>query len=369
MKNGTMHVSVSGPRIPIFALSAFSLVCRAGFQGKPARCAQRGDANVHGLLLCSLAVAMMFHMGSSCTTRVSMSPMSFCSSGGTSRRPTEVSKTMVWVWRVRVVFRCVLCLSPHHRSLSRVVEEQLQMRGFDCADKKKRCALWSSVQFNQTFAVLLGHHPLTFLLLGRRHAGHRLDKPAVRVVFQLPKWTDRCSRVSFSSVGSWPAIAGAFRVARLWAQSVCASGHHFYDVRLVLSCGSYVLCTCQRAAKTRPRSALTGSMLLTTLREMSRVTWQSVIGRPQNTSSWTGSEAECRDAQRQTIVFRLASVEELLEGLVVLRQDGHAHTEHQSKLPWCESSEEGLLSFVLLASEWTQNAKDVIDPMLFMSNS
>ena len=77
MKKGTMHVSVSGLRIPIFALSAFSLVCRAGLQGKPALCAQRGDANDHGLLVCSLAVAMMFHMGSSCTTRVSMSPMSF----------------------------------------------------------------------------------------------------------------------------------------------------------------------------------------------------------------------------------------------------------------------------------------------------
>ena len=52
------------------------------------------------------------------------------------------------VRRGRVVFRCVLCqksFSPHHRSLSRVVEEQLQMRGFDYPDKKKRCALWSSV--------------------------------------------------------------------------------------------------------------------------------------------------------------------------------------------------------------------------------
>ena len=47
------------------------------------------------------------------------------------------------VRRVRVVFRCVLCqksFSQHHRSLSGVVEEQLQMRGFDHADKKKRCA-------------------------------------------------------------------------------------------------------------------------------------------------------------------------------------------------------------------------------------
>ena len=41
----------------------------------------------------------------------------------------------------------------------------------------------------------------------------------------------------------------------------------------------------------------------------------------------------------------------------MLRQDGHAHTERQSKLAWCE----------LLASEWTQNGKDVIDTMLFKS--
>ena len=37
----------------------------------------------------------------------------------------------------------------------------------------------------------------------------------------------------------------------------------------------------------------------------------------------------------------------------------------EQKLPWCETSEQGLLSFVLLASEWTQNAKDVFDTMLF----
>ena len=57
-----MHVSVSGLCIPIFAISASSLVCRAGLQGKPALCAQRGDANDHGLLVCSLAVAMMFRI-------------------------------------------------------------------------------------------------------------------------------------------------------------------------------------------------------------------------------------------------------------------------------------------------------------------
>ena len=184
-----MHVSVSGLCIPIFALSAFSLVCRAGLQCKPVLCAQRGDAN----LVCSLAVAMMFRMGSSCTTRVSMSPMSFvpvagrvddqqrCSASSVvsscafpslkddglgpnllippcplqlscpetfrfSFAPRSVVRSVVR--RVRVVFRCVLCLksfSPHHRSLSRVVEEQLLMRGFDYAEKKKRCALWSSV--------------------------------------------------------------------------------------------------------------------------------------------------------------------------------------------------------------------------------
>ena len=32
--------------------------------------------------------------------------------------------------------------------------------------------------------------------------------PAEKVVFQLPKWTDRYSHVSFSSDGSWPATAG-----------------------------------------------------------------------------------------------------------------------------------------------------------------
>ena len=58
-----------------------------------------------------------------------------------------------------------------------------------------------------------------------------------------------------------------------------------------------MLCTYQGAGRTRPRSALTGSMLPTTLREMSPCdVAESVIGRPQNTSSWTGSEAECRDA-------------------------------------------------------------------------
>ena len=49
-------------------------------------------------------------------------------------------------------------------------------------------------------------------------------------------------------------------------------------------------------------------------------------------------------------------------GHVVLRQVGHAHTGHQSKLPWCETSEQELLSFALLTLEWTQNAKVANDP-------
>ena len=39
----------------------------------------------------------------------------------------------------------------------------------------------------------------------------------------------------------------------------------------------------------------------------------------------------------------------------------------ESKLLWCETSEQGLLSVALLASGWTQNAKDVIDTILFKS--
>ena len=37
----------------------------------------------------------------------------------------------------------------------------------------------------------------------------------------------------------------------------------------------------------------------------------------------------------------------------------------ESKLPWFEISEQELFSFALLASVWTQNAKDVIDTMVF----
>ena len=39
----------------------------------------------------------------------------------------------------------------------------------------------------------------------------------------------------------------------------------------------------------------------------------------------------------------------------------------ESKLPWFETSEQELFSFALLASVWTQNAKDVIDTMVFKS--
>ena len=34
------------------------------------------------------------------------------------------------------------------------------------------------------------------------------------------------------------------------------------------------------------------------------------------------------------------------------------------KLPWCEISEQGLLLFALLATEWNQNAKNAIDTIL-----
>ena len=55
---------------------------------------------------------------------------------------------------------------------------------------------------------------------------------------------------------------------------------------------------------------------------------------------------------------------------VVLRQERHAHTEHHDsrvEVSECETSEQELLSFALLASEWTQNAKNIIDMMSFKS--
>ena len=73
--------------------------------------------------------------------------------------------------------------------------------------------------------------------------------------------------------------------------------------------------------------------------------------------------------QSQTIVSRLASIEEL-SGMDMLCFDKTGMPTQnimtiEQKFPWCETSEQGLLSFVLLASEWTQNAKDVFDTMLF----
>ena len=66
---------------------------------------------------------------------------------------------------------------------------------------------------------------------------------------------------------------------------------------------------------------------------------------------------------------RLAFIEEL-SGMDMLCSDKTGMLTQNMltivwKLPWCETSEQGLLSFVLLASEWTHNAKDVFDTMLF----
>ena len=54
----------------------------------------------------------------------------------------------------------------------------------------------------------------------------------------------------------------------------------------------------------------------------------------------------------------------------MLRQERHAHTEHHDsrvEVSECETSEQELLSFALLASEWIQNAKNIIDMMSFKS--
>ena len=121
------------------------------------------------------------------------------------------------------------------------------------------------------------------------------------MVFPLPKWTDRYSHVSFSSDGSWPATAG-------------------FGSRV--NFGS----PCKLCARRRwPHRALAETNHCVS------------VGIHRGTG-WNGH--------------------------VVLRQDGHAHTERQSKVPWCETSEKRLLSFALLASEWTQNAKET---MLFKS--
>ena len=73
--------------------------------------------------------------------------------------------------------------------------------------------------------------------------------------------------------------------------------------------------------------------------------------------------------QRHTIVFRLAFIE-VLAGINILCSDKTGTLTQnfmtfESKLPWCETSDQELLSFALLASDWTQYAKDVIDTMLF----
>ena len=102
--------------------------------------------------------------------------------------------------------------------------------------------------------------------------------PSEKVVFPLPKWTDRYSHVSFSSDGSWPATAG-------------------FGSRV--SFGS----PCELCARRR--------WLHRALAETNHCV---SVGIDRGTG-WNGH--------------------------VVLRQDGHAHTEHQSKLPCCETSEKG----------------------------
>ena len=73
--------------------------------------------------------------------------------------------------------------------------------------------------------------------------------------------------------------------------------------------------------------------------------------------------------ERQAILSWLASIEELSAmDMLCCNMSGkltHNIMTVEWKLPWCETSEQGLLSFALLASEWTQNAKDVFDTMVF----
>ena len=51
------------------------------------------------------------------------------------------------------------------------------------------------------------------------------------------------------------------------------------------------------------------------------------------------------------------------------KKEEHFRTKHhdlvESKFPWCEASQQELLSFALRASEQTQNEKEVVDTMLF----
>ena len=76
-------------------------------------------------------------------------------------------------------------------------------------------------------------------------------------------------------------------------------------------------------------------------------------------------------AWRQAILFRLASIDEL-SGMDMWCSDKTGMLTQnimtiESKLLRCETSQQGLLSFALLASEGAQNAKDVFDTMLFKS--
>ena len=63
---------------------------------------------------------------------------------------------------------------------------------------------------------------------------------------------------------------------------------------------------------------------------------------PRNLLEWTC----CASTRRGTLTQNIMTVE--------------------SKISWCELSEQGLLSLALLVSEWTQNSKDVMDTMLSM---
>ena len=74
-----------------------------------------------------------------------------------------------------------------------------------------------------------------------------------------------------------------------------SSQQHSHAVRAVRP--TRTKSTCCRQSSIRLHSAHTGSMLPTTLWGKSPCeVAESVIRRLQNTSSWTGSEAECRDA-------------------------------------------------------------------------
>ena len=61
-------------------------------------------------------------------------------------------------------------------------------------------------------------------------------------------------------------------------------------------------------------------------------------------------------ADRQAIVSRLASTEELAGMDMLCSDQTGTRTQNimtiESKLPWCETSEQGLLLFALLATEW-----------------